>query len=328
MAKYRSKFFLEIPKVKNDVPGLSCPHVLWSQGSGWARGVGCRGDSETAGGRCCGLKEGPTDGIWCCHIPWNDVRRGSLTLQLLLLQLTECVWLSSLSTEKPPSPAKLSLERFTDFNPLNIPRLVLSAIYHKVSFSPFRDHGCSLYCVIKEREENMSYVLIWTFMHFQSTLSLLCFSLKCEGEWFLVWLNCKQVIGCVPLGEESLVVKDTLAAISSVSLVARGTSTVTQVGPVPKMLLSSRKKENASSSPVDSSRLPWCCTPGRAAVHSSSPSGGNNCVSCSVSLCFLLLRYLSVTTRWFVQNNVALVINQTCGWRKSTNITMKAQPAN
>lgn len=58
-----------------------------------------------------------------------------------------------------------------------------------------------------------------------------------EGERLLERLNCKQVIGCVPLAEESLVVKDTPAGISSVSLVTRGTSAVTQVGPVPKMLL-------------------------------------------------------------------------------------------
>lgn len=50
-------------------------------------------------------------------------------------------------------------------------------------------------------------------------------------------LNCKHVIGCVPLSEVSWVVKDTPAGISSVSVVACGTSTVTQVGPVPKTLV-------------------------------------------------------------------------------------------
>lgn len=77
-------------------------------------------------------------------------------------------------------------------------------------------------------------------------------NLKCLGEWLMGWLNCKQVIGCVPLSEVSWVVKDTLAGISSVSPVARGAPTVTQVGPVPEMLLSPRRKENMSFSPVDS----------------------------------------------------------------------------
>lgn len=93
----------------------------------------------------------------------------------------------------------------------------------------------------------------------------------------------------MPLGDESLAVKDTPAGISSVSLVARCTSTVTQVGPVPKRLLSSRKKENMSFSPVDSSLGSWCCTPGFAAAHSSSPSGSIICVSCAITLCFLVV---------------------------------------
>lgn len=50
----------------------------------------------------------------------------------------------------------------------------------------------------------------------------------------------KQVIGGVPLAEQLMLVKGAPAGISSVSLVAPSTLTVTQVGPVPKMLPSPR----------------------------------------------------------------------------------------